>query len=88
MPLSSVFSLGNCSSLLAATLALGFPRTEEIAEPGNVVPVSCVFDPNVHFAVCAVHDAFPGIDARLLLASFLISYFIMHEMCASLGELL
>ena len=53
MPLSSAFSLGNCSSLPAAALALGFPHTEETAEPGNVVPVSCVFDPNVHFAVCA-----------------------------------
>ena len=53
MPLSSAFSLGNCCSLPAAALALGFPCTEEIAEPGNVVPVSCMFDANVHFAVCA-----------------------------------
>ena len=53
MPLSSAFSLGNCSSLPAAALALGFPHTEEIAEPGNVVPVSCMFNPNFHFAVCA-----------------------------------
>ena len=33
-----------------------------------------------------VHDAFPGIDAKLLLAGFLISYFIVHEMCTGLGE--